>query len=87
MQRKKRKKKVEGPYGKWVISKENQEMRLHALNKTRNATSAIWRGKKGQGVEPTSSINYRNRALDELVGERERDGSWERERKGVGCCV
>lgn len=27
-------------------------------------------GKKGQGVEPTSSINYGNRALGELVGEK-----------------
>lgn len=28
------------------FERKTQEMRLHALNKTKNATSAIWRGKK-----------------------------------------
>lgn len=43
-------------------------------------------GKKGQGVEPTSSINYRNRALGELVGEKGGSERWKLRERGAERC-
>lgn len=50
------------------------QIRLRTLQTRFREGNFFYGKKKRYGVEPTSSINYTDRALDELVGEREKGG-------------